>query len=334
MRLHRFFAALVFLGLAAVACLAEDPKPGQAKQPRPSIYDKNADAKAQVSAACAKASRSNKRVLLMFGGDWCGWCRKLHDLFARDQEIHRLLSEEYELVMVDTKAPNAEALLERCAKGQGGVGFPFLAVMDTTGDLLIGQKTDPLEEKDHHDPRKVKDFLARWVAPRQDARTVLQAALDRASAEDKKVLLTFGAPWCGWCHKLEDFLARSEIQSILARDFVVQKIDVDRMNSGQDVLKTYRPDESGGIPWTVVLDGKGTKLATSDRLEGPVKNIGYPAEPKEIDAYLGMLQEQTRRITKTELARVRQELSVSGEKILADRKERAAAASKARLRAN
>ncbi len=40
------------------------------------------------------------------------------------------------------------------------------------------------------------------------------------------------------------------------------------MTTGKDVMKKYRPEESGGIPWFTVLDAKGDKLATSDLLEG------------------------------------------------------------------
>jgi thioredoxin-related protein len=323
---------LVILGFAAGACLAQVPKQGEtaakAEAKKPSIYDKNADAKVQLAEASARAERSNKRVLLMFGGDWCGWCHKLHDLFAKNAEIRRLLSYEYELVMVDTKAPHAPELLEECSKGQKNVGFPFLAVMDASGKLMAGQKTDPLEEADHHDPKKVKEFLARWVVEPKDAQVVLQGALSRASSEDKKVFLTFGAPWCGWCHKLEDFLARPEISAILARDFVVLKIDVDRMTSGKDVMKKYRPDDSGGIPWFTVIDAKGEKLATSDLLEGQIKNIGYPAEPKEIDAFMSLIEGQARRIEPGQIAQVRKELAQAGEKIVADMKQRAVEATK------
>ncbi len=321
---------LVLLGCAVGSCLAQAPKSAKlaanAEAKKPSIYDKNADAKAQLATASARAERSNKRVLLMFGGDWCGCCHKLHDLFASNAEIRKLLSYEYELVMIDSKAPHAAELLEQCSKGQTGVGFPFLAVVDASGKLLVGQKTDPLEQGDHHDPKKVKEFLARWVVDPQNARAVLQAALDRAASEDKKVFLTFGAPWCGWCHKLEDFLARPEISAILAHDFVVLKVDVDRMTSGKDVMKKYRPEESGGIPWFTVLDAKGDKLATSDLLEGRNKNIGYPAEPKEINAFMSMIEGQARRIEPGQIAELRKELETAGAKISAEMSQRAAKA--------
>jgi len=327
---------LVLLGFTVGTCLAQAPKSekpaAKSDAKKPSIYDKNADAKVQLAAASARAERSNKRVLLMFGGDWCGWCHKLHDLFAKDNEIRRLLSYEYELVMIDTKAPHAPELLEECSKGQTGVGFPFLAVMDAGAKLLVGQKTDPLEQGDHHDPKKVKEFLARWVVEPKDARVVVQAALSRAASEDKKVFLSFGAPWCGWCHKLEDFLARREISAILDRDFVVLKVDVDRMTSGKDVMKKYRPDESGGIPWFTVLDAKGEKLATSDLLQGQNKNIGYPAEPKEINAFMSMIEGQARRIEPGQITELRKELETAGEKIIAEMKQRAAEAAKKKER--
>jgi uncharacterized protein YyaL (SSP411 family) len=264
----------------------------------------------------------------MFGGDWCGWCHKLHGLFASNAEIHKLLSYEYELVMVDTKAPHAQELLKESSKGLDGVGFPFLAVFDSTGKLLRGQKTDSLEEGDHHDPKKVKEFLAQWVAEPKDAETVLRDALAKASSDDKKVFLSFGAPWCGWCHRLENFLARPDISTIMDRDFVVLKIDTDRMKNGNEVMHKYRSEDSrsGGIPWMVLLSGKGEKLATSDLLPGPNKNIGYPAEPKEIDAFMTLIEGQARHMEPAQVSSLRKELEVAGAKIIAEMKARASAA--------
>ena len=57
-------------------------KPGSGNAPRrTSIYNTTADANVLVAKAIERAKHDNKRILLMFGGDWCGWCHKLHDLF-------------------------------------------------------------------------------------------------------------------------------------------------------------------------------------------------------------------------------------------------------------
>ncbi len=65
---------LVLLGCTAGICLAQAPKSekpaAKADAKKPSIYDKNDDAKVQLAVASTRAERSNKRVLLMFGGDW------------------------------------------------------------------------------------------------------------------------------------------------------------------------------------------------------------------------------------------------------------------------
>src|SRR5258708_2277039 len=109
-RITRSVAAAFLLALPAVA-IAQESKGDAGKPTRPTIYDAKADAKEQVKKATALARRDGQRVLLMFGGDWCGWCHKLHALFNSEPAIRELLADEYVLVMVDTQAPHAEDLL-------------------------------------------------------------------------------------------------------------------------------------------------------------------------------------------------------------------------------
>jgi thioredoxin-related protein len=278
-----------FVLVGACLVLASTVRAGDAPAKRKSIYDAKADAKVQVEQATARAKRNDKRVLLMFGGDWCGWCHKLHTLFHENDEIRSILSNEYELVMIDTKAPNAQKYLEEGSKGLGGVGYPFLTVLDADGKVLTGQKTDPLEEGDHHDPTKVKKFLMKWRAEPKDADALVREALLRASSDDKRLFLAFSTPGCGWCHRLSDFLAQPEIAALLDRDFLVLKVDIRRMKNGEEVMNRYRPKESQGVPWYVILDAKGATKGTADASIG---NIGYPLEPKEIDAFVTLIESQ------------------------------------------
>jgi thioredoxin-related protein len=316
------WVTVCILAIGAAAASAQDAAKTPAKPASPakraSIYDKAADAKALVAKATARAKKDNQRVLLMFGGDWCGWCHKLHDLFASNPEIRKTLGYEYVLVTIDTVSPNAPELLETCKAAlskdelQKGVGYPFLAVLDAEGKVVTAQRTDPLEEGDHHNPARVLEFLDRWKVPAKDAKLVLEDALSRASSDDKRVLLTFGAPWCGWCHKLHDWMAQPEVAAILDRDFIIAQVDVDRMTGGKDVQKLYQPSTSGGIPWFAVLDTKGKSLATSDAPDG---NIGYPAKPKEIDHFLSMIKGQGRRIDDRQLDQLRKSLEEAAERI-------------------
>ncbi|MDB5353196.1 MAG: thioredoxin domain protein [Planctomycetota bacterium] len=319
-----------FLALAAILMVpaATFGQTGAATKAKASIYDAKADARELVKAATTIAGRDSQRVLVMFGGDWCGWCHKLHTLFKTDKDIRKILSEDYQLVMVDTKARNAEALLAECQGDLKSVGYPFLAVLDADGKILTRQKTDPLEEGEHHDPKKVKAFLEEWAPPKVSAAKVVEAALVRASSEDKRIFLHFGAPWCGWCHKLDGFLAREDVAKILGKDFVDVKIDVDRMIGGKDVEAQYRKNVQGGIPWFAFLDAKGEEIANAN---GPKGNIGYPATAEEIAHFVSMLKKAARKMDAGDIEAIEKALKAEGEKLEAVQRERAAA-SAARIR--
>ncbi len=244
------------IGQESAGTQGQKPGSGNAAR-RASIYDKTADANVQVARAVERAKHDDKRILLMFGGDWCGWCHKLHGLFKTNREIAQTLYNEYVLVTVDTGiAVRRSGAQDRCKEAlsqdelQKGVGYPFLAVLDADGKVVTAQQTDPLEEGDHHDPKKVAEFLTKWKVPAKDAKLVVEEALARASSDDKRVLLTFGAPWCGWCHRLHDWMAQPEVAAILERDFVIAQVDIDRMTGGKDVRRPTARDLAAASPGT------------------------------------------------------------------------------------
>ena len=110
--------------------------------------------------AQAKAKTDNKRVLVVFGGNWCTWCHKLQMLFDRDEVIAKKLADNYELVHIDSHSN--EALIKEMGVELKGV--PFLAVTDGEGKILVQQETGSLEEGPRHDPGKIGAFLDQWAA--------------------------------------------------------------------------------------------------------------------------------------------------------------------------
>ena len=310
-RFARSIAATLLLSLPAA-------RAGEGKPDRPPIYDGKADARAQVNDAADKARKDGRRVLVMFGFNECGWCHRLHALFEADPVIKEILGRSYVLAMVDTGSTNAEALLRECKGALGaeelgkGIGYPFLAVLDGRGAVLTAQRTDPLEVGDHHDPAKVREFLEKWAPVPASGPRLLDAALARASAEDKLVFLHFGTPTCGWCRRLEAFLAREDMAPIFGRDFVDLGLDLVRTEGAGDVLERYNPGGRGGVPWFAFLDARGEAVVTSD---GPKGNIGHPAAPAEIEHFVGMMKKVARRIEPGQIETIESALKAEGAKL-------------------
>jgi thiol:disulfide interchange protein len=300
---------------------ATKAKPAKKQVPkRDPIYNPKADATADIAAAVKKARFEHTRVLVMYGGNWCGWCYKLHDLFASDKEIAALLRNEYQLVMVDIDTQHK--VMDHYVKKSEQHGVPFLTVLDSDGKILINQETGVLEDGPKHDPKKVKAFLSKWASPQADAEKVLADGLAEAKRDSKRVLFHVGAPWCGWCHVLDRFLAENE--SLFASDYINLKIDQDRMTNAAPLIKRFRESKSMGIPWIAILDADGKTLATSDMPKDG--NTGYPGSPKEIRHFMEMVKKTKQRTTPEQLATIEKKLNEERERIESRRRSRAAVA--------
>ncbi|MCC7388447.1 MAG: thioredoxin family protein [Phycisphaerales bacterium] len=284
---------------------------GQPERAEP-VYDEAADAGEQIAGALAKAKKENRRVLIQWGANWCGWCVKLHDHMRADAQIRKELLYEYDLVHVDIGDFDKNMdLVAKYGADIKGNGVPFLTVLDGDGKVIANQETGTLEAKDDpahsHDSAKLMGFLTEHQAEYLQSAAVLDDALSRARAEGKLAFVHFGAPWCPWCHRLDAFLAREDIRAVLDDHFVEVKIDTDRMVGGGDRLQDMRKTQQGGIPWFAFVDGEGTIVAHSSESG---QNIGYPAAAEEADAFLAMLAkarpgitEAQRQFLKTELVK-------------------------------
>lgn len=291
----------IALGLT-LSLTADDPKPEQkakADKPEVKIYDEKADAKALINTALDSAKRENRRVLIQWGGNWCSWCVLLHNKFKSDPTLAKTLRYEYDVVHIDIK--NTELMKSYEAIPKAGV--PFLTVLDADGKVVIHQDTDGFETKidgkNGHDAKKLQEFLVKNQTKPKDAAEVLSAALAEAAKTDRMVFLHFGAPWCGWCHKLDAWLLKKEVAPIFGKDYVDLKIDQDRMTNAKEIFARFnKKSNESGIPWFVILDSTGKVLATSDNEKG---NIGFPYESNEIDHFVKMLNATRKKLTEDDV---------------------------------
>lgn len=178
---------MLALLLAFTTAAAPVQEPAAAVAPPP--------AEAPIAEALTLAARKNQRVLLVWGGEWCGWCKKLDALFRDDAKIARKLLYEYRVVHVQSGDTQANDGLAARYGADLAQGYPYLTVLDATGKAIANQETGSLEQGSLHDPAKVLAFLEAQQAPYQDARDLLDTALARARLEQKRVFLAFEAPW-------------------------------------------------------------------------------------------------------------------------------------------
>lgn len=311
----RFSGVLLLAGVLYAPCGQAEPpaapadaKPAdakaaasEAKPKRAPIYDEEADGKELIAAAVKRARLDGKHVLVEWGGNWCGWCYKLHDVFHQDELVHPIVAEEFELVLVDSNT-NRE-LMQSYGGKETQYAYPHLTILDGQGKVLTNQETSSLEDGPKHVPERVAAFLKKWQPEPVNAENLLSEALRQAAANDKRVLLHVGTPYCGWCKVLTRFL--SEHDSILSRDFIDLKLDTLRMQHGAEVAARFLPGKEDGVPWIAILDGSGKVLSTSFAAQG---NIGYPFEPAEIEHFMSMLAATKQRLGDEDLSQLRADL--------------------------
>ena len=103
-----------------------------------------------------------------------------------------------------------------------------------------------------------------------DAKADVAAALAKAKKEKKRVLVTLGANWCGWCRTLDGVFTKDEkVAPALAKSYVPVKVDVGKMTKNLDLAASWGVDPKKGVPLLVVIDEKGNavKVPSTETLE-------------------------------------------------------------------
>ncbi len=113
--------------------------------------------------------------------------------------------------------------------------------------------------------------------PKRDAAKDIEAAVAKATKENKRILLDVGGEWCGWCHKLDEFFATNkEAAKILKDRYIVVKINFSPENENKAVLSRYPAIK--GYPHLFVLDKSGKLIHSQDTGELETGNSHDPAK--------------------------------------------------------
>ena len=303
-----------------VAATAQEPTPAPAvpagQEPdefQPPVYNEKADARFFLARALMRAQRDNRRVLIQWGANWCGWCKWLARTMQSDPKLHHKLLYEYEVVHFDVGQFDKNKDLAK-QLGAEFKAIPFLAILDADGQPLVQQNTEPFETKvdgkGGHDPAKLLEFLTRYQAPPLAAAEVRTAALARARMEEKRVFLYFGAPASEAGEQLEGWLQEPAAHELLDKGFVFCKLDTERMTGGKAVYEAELAAAGAKatcLPWIAFLDADGKQLAAGVNANGEA--VGFPFPRDQLALFTTMLGKARTRLTEAEAAELVESLN-------------------------
>lgn len=122
--------------------------------------------------------------------------------------------------------------------------------------------------------------------PEADAEKDIEAAIAKAKAAHKYVLIQAGGNWCSWCIEFARFAkADAKIDSVISNSFVWYHLNWSKENENKPVFAKYGYAQRFGFPVFIILNDKGERIHT--------QNSGYLEEGKsynraKVQAFLEM----------------------------------------------
>jgi thioredoxin 1 len=131
-------------------------------KPKTDLYAPPEDAKTEISEALASAAKDHKRVILVFGANWCYDCHVLDATF-HSKAIAPLVNENYHVVHVNVGDEDKNLDLAEKYGVPLKKGIPGLAVLDPDGKVVYSQKEGEFENSTRFSTADVTAFLKKWA---------------------------------------------------------------------------------------------------------------------------------------------------------------------------
>ncbi|MGB8317527.1 MAG: thioredoxin family protein, partial [Ignavibacteriaceae bacterium] len=123
-------------------------------------FDPSRNPAQDVKDAVVEAERSNRRIILDVGGNWCIWCHRIDNFIDENKDLSGLLHKNFVVVKVNYSPENKnEQFLSQYPKIQG---YPHFFVLDENGELIHSQDTGKLEKGKGYDKGKFISFIKKW----------------------------------------------------------------------------------------------------------------------------------------------------------------------------
>lgn len=125
------------------------------------LYPADADARSEIDEALKHATAERKRVLLIFGANWCYDCHVL-DQALHDGDAGKIVSQNFLLVNVDIGEGEKNPDLLKTYKIPLDKGVPAVAVLESNGRLLYRSGEGEFEAARRMLKKDLVAFLNKW----------------------------------------------------------------------------------------------------------------------------------------------------------------------------
>lgn len=106
---------------------------------------------------------------------------------------------------------------------------------------------------------------AKLYNPSADAKKDIEAAIKKAKAEHKFVLIQGGGNWCRWCIEFARFAkADPKIDSVIRSSFVWYHLNYSKENENKAMFSRLGWPQRFGYPVFIILNEKGERLHTQN----------------------------------------------------------------------
>lgn len=157
--------------LCSFIAIAGNLSYAQQKEEQPHIYNPQANAQEEINHAVALAAKEHKHVFVQVGGNWCIWCLRFNKLVTTDEDLKKLMADNYVVVHVNYSPENKnEQVLAKLGYPQR-FGYPVFVILDARGNRIHTQNSGYLEEGPGHSKKKVEEFLKQWTPAALDPKT-------------------------------------------------------------------------------------------------------------------------------------------------------------------
>ena len=123
--------------------------------------------------------------------------------------------------------------------------------------------------------------------PWADAAKDIAAAIKKAKAENKYVLIQGGGNSCSWCIEFARFSkADTKIDSVINASFNTYHLNYSKENENKKIFAKYGYPQRFGFPVFIILDGNGNRIHTQN--SGYLENGKKSYDRNKVQAFLEM----------------------------------------------